>query len=223
MRITALAEPDSAPERTAVVAMCTMPGVLDFPSWQRTAAVLTLPWCALYMPSSTAQTRAAFLRPLNQAMDAFSINTRRRQSYFLGYVAHETLDLRYLQEPWGPDAAQQRFEPPTTLAKALGNTEPGDGKKYLGRGIIQITGRANYKKFGDALALDLIGRPELAAYPEVAAIMAAMSWKLTGMNELADRDDLREITRRITGGVSGLDARSQAVARAKQAFGATVR
>ena len=152
-------------------------------------------------------------------MEEFGIDTRQRQAHFLGQIAHESGSLRFLTEIWGPTAAQLRYEPPAVLAKNMGNTEPGDGQRYRGRGLITIVGRANYKRFGDALGVDLVGSPELAAQPDVAARIAAMYWSVKGLNEVADRDDPREITRRINGGFNGLELREQAVARAKQALG----
>ena len=176
---------------------------------------------ASIMPSSSEQARAAFLQPLNRAMEEFGINTRVRQAHFLGQIAHESGSLRFVTEIWKPTAFQLRYEPPGTLAQALGNTEKGDGQRYRGRGLILITGRANYRRFGDALGVDLIGEPDLAARPDVAARIAAMFWSIKGLNELADRDDPREITRRINGGFNGLTAREEAVERAKKTLGVT--
>jgi predicted chitinase len=176
---------------------------------------ITADQLAAIMPNSTAQNRAAFLKPLNDAMAEWGIDTPLRMAHFLGQLSFEGGDLRYLQERWGPTESQKRYEPPNGLGVRLGNTEPGDGQRYLGRGIIQIVGRGNYKKFGDLLKLDLVGHPELAARPEGASRIAAAFWNKTGLNALADQDDIREITRRINGGLLGLESRTLAVQRAK--------
>ena len=91
-----------------------------------------------------------------------------------------------MEEIWGPTPAQCRYEPPTRLAAGLGNTEPGDGKRFKGRGPIQLTGRANYRVFGNALGLDLVGNPALAATKEVAFRIAGLYWRSGGLNALAD-------------------------------------
>jgi putative chitinase len=87
---------------------------------------------------------------------------------------------------------------------ALGNTQPGDGPRYKGRGIIQLTGRLNYRVYGAALGLDLENNPQLAAVPENAVRIACEYWRRNNLNQLADADNLEAITRRINGGVNGL-------------------
>jgi hypothetical protein len=103
----------------------------------------------------------------------------------------------------------------TDLSKRLGNTEPGDGKRFKGRGPIQLTGRANYLRFGNLLGIDLMAPPEQAAAPEAAFRVAALYWKSRGLNELADAENFREITRRINGGFNGLADRQKYFERAK--------
>jgi hypothetical protein len=105
-----------------------------------------------------------------------------------------------------------RYEPPGSLATKLGNTEPGDGKRFKGRGPIQITGRANYRRFGGLLHVDLVSDPARAADPDLAFRIAGLFWSKNGLNELADRATLeafREITRRINGGINGLTERQK--------------
>ena len=100
----------------------------------------------------------------------------------------------------------------TTLATTLGNSEPGDGKRFKGRGPIQITGRANYRRFGDLLSVDLLSDPPRAAASELAFRIAGLFWSKKGLNELADRatpDAFKEITRRINGGFNGLAERQK--------------
>ncbi len=125
-----------------------------------------------------------------------------------------------MEEIWGPTAQQKRYEPPSDLAKRLGNTQPGDGFRYRGRGPIQITGRANYKKYGDLLSVDLVGNPDLAATPQFAFSTAGQFWKRNGLNELADVQDFITITKRINGGLNGLADRQKYYAIAKNVLGA---
>jgi hypothetical protein len=114
-----------------------------------------------------------------------------------------------MEEIWGPTAQQKKYEPPSDLAKSLGNTQSGDGFRYRGRGPIQITGRANYKKYGDLLGVDLVGNPDLAATPQFAFSTAGLFWKLNRLNELADVQDFTTITKRINGGLTGLQERQK--------------
>jgi predicted chitinase len=174
------------------------------------------------MPRLPAAKSAELFPFLTAAMTEFSIDAPARMAAFLAQLAHESAQLRFMEEIWGPTPAQQRYEPQTTLATKLGNTDAGDGKRFKGRGPIQITGRANYSRFGDLLSLNLIGDPDRAAAPEVAFRIAALFWAKKGLNELADEgtdDAFREITRRINGGFNGLAERQQFYATARQSLG----
>lgn len=145
-------------------------------------------------------------------MTEFAIDRPVREAAFIAQLAHESGELRFMEEIWGPTAAQRRYEPPSTLATRLGNTETGDGKRFKGRGPIQITGRANYNQFGDLLGLDLVADPPRAAVPDVAFRIAGLFWSKKGLNELADlatTESFREITRRINGGFNGLADRQR--------------
>lgn len=134
------------------------------------------------------------------AMDGFKINTPARQAAFLAQIGHESGGLHWVSEIWGPTPAQARYEGRVDL----GNTEPGDGYKFKGRGLIQITGRANYQSAGDALGVDLIAQPELLADFELAARSAAWFWWAHELNEVADIGDFINITKKINGGTNGL-------------------
>jgi putative chitinase len=148
-----------------------------------------------------ARTQAGvFVSALNTAMQHYQIVGSKRAAAFIAQIGHESGQLRYVREIWGPTAAQRGYEG----REDLGNTVPGDGRKYCGRGLIQITGRANYAKCGEALGLDLISHPELLELPQHAAMSAAWFWKQKGLNDLADRDEFNTITRRINGGLNGL-------------------
>lgn len=141
-----------------------------------------------------------FVDPLNAAMEEFGISDNPgRESAFLAQVAHESGGFYYMQELASGAAYEGRAD--------LGNTEPGDGKRYKGRGPIQITGRANYQACGAALDLDLIGQPELLELPENGCRAAAWFWHGKHLNELADAGDFLRITKRINGGTNGWEDR----------------
>jgi putative chitinase len=139
---------------------------------------------------------AGFLDALNATMAEFGITTPARQASFLAQVGHESGQLLYVQELASGAAYERRAD--------LGNTKPGDGVRFKGRGLIQITGRANYAACGAALGLDLIGTPALLEQPINACRSAGWFWKSHGLNELADTGDQVRVTRRVNGGVNGL-------------------
>jgi predicted chitinase len=172
------------------------------------------------MPSLAAAKRQLYLPHLNAAMRASGIGTTLlRTAAFVAQLAHESGEFRWMEEIWGPTPAQLRYEPPNDLAQRLGNTEPGDGKRFKGRGPIQITGRFNYAKFGAQLGLDLIADPAQAAAPEVAFATAGLFWQSNGLNELADARQFVAITRCINGGTNGLAERQRYYERAKAVLG----
>jgi putative chitinase len=142
---------------------------------------------------------------------AYSINTELRLAHFLAQATHETGDFCYMREIWGPTPAQRRYEGRADL----GNVQPGDGRRYCGRGIFQLTGRANYANTGAKLALPLESEPEMAAQPYVSVQIACHYWLSKGLNALADADDIRAITKKINGGFNGLADRQKCLARAK--------
>ena len=141
-----------------------------------------------------------FVPALNTAMNRYGIVGSLRAAAFIAQIGHESGQLRYVREIWGPTEQQAGYEGRADL----GNTVPGDGSKYRGRGLIQITGRANYAACGEALGLDLISKPELLELPQNAAISAAWFWSTKGLNALADQGEYVKITRRINGGINGL-------------------
>jgi len=171
------------------------------------------------MPNLAPAKRALYLPHLNAAMQANAIDTPLRTAAFVAQLAHESGEFRWMEELWGPTAAQLRYEPPSDLAAKLGNTQAGDGKRFKGRGPIQITGRFNYAKFGGLLGIDLVGSPALAAAPVVAFSTAGLFWQKNGLNELADARDFVTITRRINGGTNGLADRQMYYERAKAVLG----
>jgi putative chitinase len=164
------------------------------------------------MPGLSTKKNGELLPFLQAAMTEFAIEAPARAAAFLAQLAHESGQFRFMEEIWGPTPAQLRYEPESSLATTLGNTEPGDGKRFKGRGPIQITGRANYRRFGDLLSVDLMSAPERAAVPDLAFRIAGLFWSKKGLNELADRatdEAFREITRRINGGFNGLPDRQK--------------
>ncbi|QOU08064.1 glycoside hydrolase family 19 protein [Pseudomonas fluorescens] len=144
-----------------------------------------------------------FVPVLNTAMSKYGIVTPLRIAAFIAQVGHESGQLSWVREIWGPTVQQAGYEGRADL----GNTVPGDGFKYRGRGLIQITGRANYTACGEALGLDLINKPELLEMPQHAAMSAAWFWSTRGLNTLADQGEFVKITRRINGGLTGQDDR----------------
>lgn len=159
------------------------------------------------MPNCPAAKRADYLPFIQQAMQEFGITSYLRETAFLAQLAHESGELRYMEEIASGAAYEGR--------KDLGNTQPGDGKRYKGRGPIQLTGRANYTKYGQLLGLDLVNNPTVAATKEVGFRIAGQFWKLNGLNELADQQQFKAITKRINGGYNGLDDRIKYYDRAK--------
>ena len=159
---------------------------------------------------NAGQKAGVFAPVLNTAMSKYQIVTPLRIAAFIAQVGHESGQLRYVREIWGPTPQQLGYEG----RKDLGNTVPGDGSKYRGRGLIQITGRANYAECAEALGLDLISHPELLELAQYAAMSAAWFWGKTGLNTLADKSEFVTITRRINGGTNGLADRQALYARA---------
>ena len=149
----------------------------------------------------------SFLGPLNDAMHEFDIDTPEREAAFIAQLAHESGEFRYVRELASGEAYENRAD--------LGNLQPGDGRRFRGRGLIQITGRDNYRKCGDALAVDLVADPELLEGTVLACRSAGWYWKDHGLNELADKPDFRTITKRINGGLNGWQDRVAYWERAK--------
>jgi putative chitinase len=136
-----------------------------------------------------------FLDAINSTLDEFEINTPQRIRMFLAQIGHESGQLRYVRELASGTAYEGR--------KDLGNTEAGDGVRYKGRGLLQITGRANYGQVGQALGLPLLETPELLEQVVPACRSAGWYWKTRNLNSLADMGLFKEITKRINGGYNG--------------------
>lgn len=158
-------------------------------------------------PSLSASEARALADALGPAMAKFHINTSKRAAHFIAQLAHESGEFRWREELASGAAYEGRRD--------LGNTHPGDGRRYKGRSFIQITGRANYQAVSRALGVDFVARPTKLAERKYAALAAAWWWYTHGCNALADRDSVLDVTRRINGGYNGLTDRKKYLRRAK--------
>jgi len=151
-----------------------------------------------------AKSRADLYAPLiTSTMEEFKIDTGQRQAAWLAQVGHESGQLRYTQEITDATHDGSQYE----NRADLGNTSPGDGKLFIGRGLIQVTGRANYRACGMALGVDLLSFPTRLAEPALAVRSAGWFWNAKGLNRYADADEFGSLTKRINGGYNGLDDR----------------
>ena len=181
---------------------------VDVSNWKPGAGDVTTQQLQAVVPSLSASKAAEVAPHLNRAMAEAGIDSPARKAAFIAQVAHESGGFKYNEEI----ASGRDYEG----RRDLGNTQPGDGQRFKGRGYIQLTGRANYAAAGKALGLDLVGHPELAARPENAARVAAWYWNSRGLNGLADRGDFDGITKRINGGFNGKADRDQYFGRAQR-------
>jgi putative chitinase len=184
-----------------------------------------------------------WLQPLNDTFAKFDINTPKRMASFIGQCQHESGNFNHLEENLNYSAVRltQVFPARFTLAKAqdcvakgkaaiaegmygkradLGNTQDGDGGKFFGRGVIQLTGRANYTSFATAIGKpELIENPSLVATPEYACLSAGWFWNTRKLNDLADKSDYDTMTKRINGGTLGLAERKANIQKALAVLG----
>jgi putative chitinase len=184
-----------------------------------------------------------WLQPLNDTFVKFDINTPKRMASFIGQCQHESGNFNHLEENLNYSAVRltQVFPARFTLAKAqdavakgkaaiaegmygkradLGNTQEGDGGKFFGRGVIQLTGRANYTSFATAIGKpELIENPSLVATPEYACLSAGWFWSTRKLNDLADKGDYDTMTKRINGGTLGLAERKANIQKALAVLG----
>lgn len=143
-------------------------------------------------------------------LDEYEISTDLRVAHFLAQIIHESAGLRTTEEFASGAAYEGRVD--------LGNTVRGDGKRYKGRGVLQLTGRANYRRYGKILGLDLEGQPHIAAEPLVSLRIACVYWRDRNINPLCDADDLVGVTKKVNGGTNGLADRRQYLVKAKAAL-----
>lgn len=149
-----------------------------------------------------------FLPLLNETMQEFDITTPQRVRFFLAQVGHESGQLRYTEELATGEAYEKRLD--------LGNTSPGDGVKYKGRGLIQLTGKRNYSLASLALELPLLDNPELLAEPRNASRVSGWFWQNNKLNALCDAGFFQELTRRINGGLNGYPDRYKLLQKAME-------
>ena len=166
-----------------------------------------------------------WFEPLTETFFRYEINTPKRQAAFIGQCQHESNNFRTLKENLNYSAealcrvwptrfasieeAQPYNRNPEKIANKvysgrLGNTDIGDGWKYIGRGLIQITGKQNYTLAGDALRADFLRMPDLVLQPRYAALTAGWYWNKRNLNKEADESDYETMTRKINGGLIGL-------------------
>ena len=169
-----------------------------------------------------------WLDGLNDCFEKYAINTPERQACFLAQVMHESNSFKALSEnlnysaqglmrTWPSrfpdlDVAEKYEHNPEKIANKvyagrMGNIEEGDGWKYHGRGLIQLTGRENYANFGLNAGVDVLSNPDLLTTPEYASLSAGWYWNKRNLNELADKMDIEGITKKINGGTIGLEDR----------------
>jgi putative chitinase len=169
-----------------------------------------------------------WLEPLQETFEKYQINTPKRQACFIGQCMHESGGFKFLREnlnysakalmaTWPSrfpdmDMAEKYERQPEKIANKvysgrMGNTEDGDGAKFIGRGLIQLTGKDNYKAFGEAIGEDLVSTPQLVEQPRYAALSAGWFWNKRGLNALADDMDITTLTVRINGGKIGIEDR----------------
>lgn len=184
-----------------------------------------------------------WLEPLNKTFEKYEINTPVRQAAFIGQCGHESASFKVLQENLNYSAkglmatwpsrfptmeeAQKIERNPEKIANKvyggradLGNTEEGDGWRFAGKGLIQLTGRTNYTVCGQALGKPFAEHPELVLEPENAALSAGWFWNKRGLNALADDQSWELLTKRINGGTHGLQDRIERTHKAMDILGA---
>ena len=178
--------------------------------------------------------------PLNQVFVKYDLDTPKRQAAFIGQCAVESANFTRLQENLNYSAqrltqvwpsrfpninmAESYAHSPEKLADfvyagRMGNLQDGDGWKFHGRGLIQLTGRENYANCGSGVGVDLIDNPDLLLTPQYAALSAGWFWNKKGLNALADTQEYGAMTRRINGGLTGLDERIAKITKALQVLG----
>lgn len=176
-----------------------------------------------------------WLEPLNRTFTKYDISTPKRQAAFIGQCSHESANFKNLEEnlKYSPERLMKiwpsRFPDIETAAKyahqpqllankvyagRLGNNQDNDGYNYRGRGLIQLTGRELYSNCATAIGVDIVNNPQLLLEPSNACMSAGWYWNKKGLNSLADSSDFETMTKRINGGIHGLDDRKARIAKA---------
>ena len=183
-----------------------------------------------------------WLEPLKETFEKYNIDTAKRQAAFIGQCMHESGGFKLLEENLNYSAkalmntwpsrfpteemANQYARNPEKIANKVyggrmgnGTEETGEGWKYRGRGIKQLTGKENYDRCGSGLGVDLVSDPDKLLDPKYATLSAGWFWNKHNLNDLADKSDVETMTKRINGGLLGLDARKVAIAKAESILG----
>ncbi len=160
------------------------------------------------MPAASTTDVALYLPHLNRSMPEYAIDTPLRAAHFIAQIGHESGSLRYVEEI----ASGRQYEGRSDL----GNRYPGDGERFKGRGLLQLTGRANYTALTQHTGYDFVGEPQALSDPRYAVLSACWFWQCRHLNRWADADDLSAITRRINGGLNGIEDRRAFLQRAKE-------
>ncbi len=155
----------------------------------------------------TAQNLDVLVPEINDGCAQHDISTPDRLAMFVAQCLHESGGFRYMHEIWGPTSWQLKYE----NNAGLGNNQPGDGHRFMGRGLIQLTGRSNYERFADwAADQSILTTPEIVAEPEYAVLSAIYFWTVNNLNAYADAQDIQGCTRRINGRqMLGLEERTR--------------
>lgn len=191
------------------------------------------------MPRASQENIEKYLDPLNKKVPQFEINTPLRKAHFIAQVAHESGSFRYsmenlnysakaLRDVFGKyfpseELANEYARKPEKIANRVygnrmgnGDEQSGDGWKFRGRGLIQLTGRDNYRRCGEAIGLNLEEDPDqVSDNPEVSVMAVGWYWQSNNLNHYADQDDIKKVTKIINGGYHGLEDRMAFLKRAK--------
>ncbi len=185
----------------------------------------------------------AYIPHIRSILPVYKIDTTLRKAHFLTQLAHESGGLRYNEENLNYSAkalkvtfgkyfptmelAEQYARQPEKIANRVyanrmgnGDENSGDGWKYKGRGLIQLTGKENYQKFGEAHGIDAVNNPDLLLDPKWALTSAAWYWRKRKINRYADQDDIHMVTKRVNGGTHGLSHRQHYLDEFKKLYAA---
>lgn len=167
---------------------------------------------AIVLPLAANSRLDMYFEPLKAGMTKYGITTALQAAHFVAQLGHESMSFLYSEEIASGSAYEGRTD--------LGNTQPGDGRRFKGRGLIQLTGRANYAAYSKFTGVNYLAQPErVSTDPVVAVDVSCWFWKDRGVYKLAEQDDVKAVTRRINGGFNGLDDRLQNLRRAKAVLG----
>jgi putative chitinase len=167
---------------------------------------------AIVLPLAAASKIERYFEPLKAGMVKYGITTPLQMAHYIAQLGHESMSFLYTEELASGAAYEGR--------KDLGNKVAGDGQRFKGRGLIQLTGRANYTAYSKFTGIDYLSDPtRLSTDPMVAVDVSCWFWKDHGLAALAERDDVKAVTKRINGGYNGLDDRMQNLRRAKAVLG----